>query len=140
MVAVKLSPDPFKSVQFVLYELHNLSEEQARSRHALRSHMWRPPTDVYETEDAIVVRVEIAGMDESDFTIILDERSLLIRGVRAEPAERRAFHRMEIRFGEFGTEVELPYAVATSQVEAVYGMGFLRVVLPKARPQKIHID
>jgi HSP20 family protein len=140
MVAVKLSPNPYKSVQFVLYELQNLKEEQARSRYALRSHMWRPPTDVYETDDAIVVRVEIAGMEEADFTIILDERSLLIRGVRAESAERRAYHQMEIRFGEFGTEIELPYPVAANQVEAVYGMGFLRVVLPKARPQNIQID
>ncbi len=140
MVAVKLSPNPYKSVQFVLYEMHNLSEEQSRSRHALRSYMWRPPTDVYETEDAIVVRIEIAGMDETDFTIILDERYLMIRGVRAEPAERRAFHQMEIRFGEFGTEIELPYPVVADQVEAFYGMGFLRVVLPKAGPQQIRID
>lgn len=139
MVVVKLSPDPNKSVQFILYELQNLSEEQARMRHAFRTHMWRPPTDVYETEDAIVVRVEVAGMDEAEFTIILDERYLLIRGVRAESAERRAYHQMEIRFGEFATEIELPYTVVADQVEAVYKMGFLRVVLPKARPQKVRI-
>ena len=124
----------------MLYDLQNISEEQTRNRHVFRSHMWRPPTDVYETENSIVVRVEIAGMDEADFTIILDERYLMIRGVRAEQAERRAFHQMEIRFGEFGTEIELPYPVAVNKVEAFYGMGFLRVVLPKARPQQIRSE
>jgi HSP20 family protein len=140
MVAVKLSPDPFNSVHYVLHELQHLSEEQGRSRQSHRSHLWRPPTDVYETEDAVVVRVEIAGMNEADFSIVIDQRYLIIRGVRAEPAERRAYHQMEIRFGEFGTEVELPYPVNVSQIEAVYNKGLLRVTLPKARPQKIPIE
>jgi HSP20 family protein len=140
MVTVKLSPDPHKSVHYVLHELQHLSEEQSRSRPPFRSHMWRPPTDVYETEDAIVVRVEIAGMNDKDFSIIIDERYLLIRGARAEPAERRAYHQMEIRFGEFATEIELPYTVAAGEIEAVYTSGFLRVTLPKARPHKIRIE
>lgn len=140
MVAVRMSPDPYKSVQYVLHELQHLSEEQGRSKPAFRSHMWRPPTDVYETEEAIVVRVEIAGMEEKDFLIIIDERYLLIRGVRAEPAERRAYHQMEIRFGEFITEIELPYPVAVNQIEAVYASGFLRVTLPKERPHKVWIE
>src|SRR5512138_3366911 len=30
------------------------------------AHAWRPPTDVFEREDTLVVRVEIAGMNETD--------------------------------------------------------------------------
>ena len=45
-------------------------------------HTWRPPTDVYEREDSIIVRVEIAGMNEKDFAISLDQNTLVIRGVR----------------------------------------------------------
>jgi hypothetical protein len=33
---------------------------------------WRPPTDVYETDDFVVVKVEIAGVDEQGFSISLD--------------------------------------------------------------------
>jgi len=47
---------------------------------------------------------------------------------------------MEIQVGEFSIEVELPSAVAATEVEAVYNNGFLRVVLPKARPRHILID
>ena len=45
----------------------------------LRTPPWRPPMDVYETEEYLVVRMEIAGMRESDFNIELDGRLLSIR-------------------------------------------------------------
>jgi HSP20 family protein len=64
---------------------------------------------------------------------------LSIRGTRPDPPERRAYHQMEIRFGEFITEVELPCQVLAGQIDATYSNGFLRMVLPKARPQRIQV-
>jgi HSP20 family molecular chaperone IbpA len=139
MVSLELTPDPMKTVHYVLHNLQQM-EESSRYRLASRSHVWRPPTDVFETDDVLVVRVEIAGMVETDFTIMVDERFLMIRGVRAEAAERRAYHQMEIRFGEFGVDIELPYPVAVNEISAVYSNGFLRVMLPKARPHRIEIE
>lgn len=108
-------------------------------RLTMRSAAWRPPTDLYETENAVVVRVEIAGMREDDFIIELNGRILAIRGIRQDQSERRAYHQMEIQFGEFAIELELPQHVEADQVEAVYNNGFLRVSLPKARPRQISI-
>lgn len=105
----------------------------------VRTH-WRPPTDVYETEKHIIVRMEIAGMKESDFVIELNERSLSIKGVRPDANERRSYHQMEIRFGEFGVEMELPSPINADLVEATYQDGFLRLKLPKALLRQIHID
>ena len=102
-------------------------------------HTWRPPTDVYEREDSIVVRVEIAGMNDSDFSISLDQNILLIRGVRPDVNERRAYHQMEINFGEFLTGVELQTPIDTERVTAEYQNGFLWVFLPKAQPRVIKI-
>ena len=107
-----------------------------------RSHAWRPPTDVYETEDVLHVRVEIAGMREEDFAIELNGRLLTIRGLRQDTSERLtklAYHQMEIRFGEFNVEFELPFPVDSGQVQATYSDGFLRITLPKARPHTIPI-
>jgi HSP20 family protein len=104
-----------------------------------RSPLWRPPTDVYETEDSIVVRVEIAGVREEDFTIQLDGRILSIRGLRPDNSARRAYHQMEIRFGEFNIELELVAVVSVNEVQAVYNNGFLLVTLPKSRPYHITI-
>lgn len=106
----------------------------------MRTGLWRPPTDVFETEKAVIVRAEIAGMKESDFVIELHGRVLIIRGLRSDVPERKAFHQMEIRFGEFIIELELPAAVDPGGVEAMYENGFLRVTLPKAKPHRVQIN
>lgn len=106
-------------------------------RMAIRSYGWRPATDVFETEEAYVVRCEVAGMHESDFTITLQGRLLRIQGVRHDPAAARAFYQMEIPFGEFAVEVELPGPVEGSRTVAGYQNGFLQVTLPKVHPTHI---
>jgi HSP20 family protein len=101
---------------------------------------WRPPTDVYETEDSIVVRVEIAGMQRDDFYISLQDRHLSISGIRGhEHGGVHVHYQLEVNYGEFRTEVELPVAVATEGIEAVYEEGFLRVTLPKLAPRNVTI-
>jgi HSP20 family protein len=85
------------------------------------------------------VRIEIGGMREDDFTILLDGKYLSVRGLRVDPPERRAYHQMEIRFGEFVSDVELPFAIDAEKIEAVYQAGFLRITLPKKAPQHIPI-
>jgi HSP20 family protein len=110
-----------------------------RWRLNMRAPAWRPPTDLYETERNIVVRVEVAGMREEDFGIELNGRVLTIRGLRQDAVERRAYHQMEIHFGEFIIDLELPHFVQAEQVEAVYVNGFLLVSLPKAQPHQITI-
>jgi HSP20 family protein len=120
-------------------ELESISESSQRWRNGVRSPIWRPATDVYETTDSIIVRVEIAGMREEDFSISLAGNQLSIRGNRPDIQERRAYHQMEIFFGEFQTEVDLPGPVVSDQVNAEYVAGFLRLVFPKEQPTKVSI-
>jgi len=87
-----------------------------------------PPTDVYEKQRGLVVQVEIAGMSDDDLVIKLNERTLVIEGVRRDPEVRRAYHQMEIRYGAFRAEVLLPRAVDAERVEATYEDGFLRIL------------
>jgi HSP20 family protein len=108
--------------------------------HVTRTPVWRPPTDVFEMEELIVVRVEVAGMQEDDFSIQLEGQLLTVRGVRLDTVERRAYQQLEIPFGEFSLEVELTAPIHTDQVEATYRDGFLRIQLPKVRPQTIPIE
>lgn len=105
----------------------------------VHSYAWSPPTDFYETDVSYVVRVEVAGMREADFTISVEDNYLVISGVRSESPERRAYHQMEIRFGEFSTAVELPMGADVSKADAEYEDGFLTVVLPKLKPTQINI-
>lgn len=106
----------------------------------IRSTGWSPPTDFYESEDAFIVRVEIAGMREQDFEVSVQHDYLVISGSRPDLPERRAYHQMEIRFGKFSTTIGLPGPVDVEQSTAVYEDGFLLVTLPKARPNKIRVE
>jgi HSP20 family protein len=105
----------------------------------LHSYAWSPPTDVYETEANFVIRVEVAGMHESDFSINAEDNFLIISGVRSESPECRSYRQMEIRFGEFSTAVELPPGVDVSKAQADYKEGFLNVILPKLRPMNVPV-
>ena len=46
---------------------------------------------------------------------------------------------MEIRFGEFRIDIELPAPINAAKAEADYQNGFLKIHLPKHKPQRIHI-
>jgi len=104
-----------------------------------QSKVWRPPTDVYETDSHIVVKVEIAGMQDGGFSIALNARTLIISGARLDPTEKLAYQQMEILYGEFETQVYLPWTIDEDGIEAVYENGFLSVRLPKSTPRHIPI-
>ena len=97
----------------------------------IQSHVWSPPTDIFELESSYVIRVEIAGMHHQDFTIQLEDNYLIIWGTRRDKPDRRAYHQMEVRFGEFSTVVAIPGPVQVDGANAEYNDGFLTVTLPK---------
>ncbi len=103
--------------------------------------IWRPPTDVYELEDRLVVLIEIAGMKHSDFQIVLQDRHLIISGVRQDLTgpHNVAYHRMEIPRGEFRAHIYIPWNIQRDQITATYHDGLLRIELPQATGQNIHI-
>jgi HSP20 family protein len=102
--------------------------------------LWRPPTDVFELVDRLVVLVEISGMRDGEFNVALQEHRLVISGIRRRTLrDHTAFHQMEVRYGEFRTVVSLPWAVDRSRVKATYKDGFLRVELPRSTKQQMHV-
>lgn len=139
MEELELKSEPLQPRWYSTDESESLRQGSILWRNGVRSNIWRPATDVYETGDSIVVRVEIAGMQEEDFSISLTGSQLTVRGNRPDIQERRAYHQMEIFFGEFATEVELPGPVVSDQVTAEYITGFLRLVFPKDQPKKIRV-
>jgi HSP20 family protein len=97
----------------------------------VRSTTWSPPTDVYETEENCVIKVEVAGMRDEDFEVAFENNVLMIHGHRPDRNEKRAYHQMEIRFGQFEIAVEIPVVVDMEKALAEYKDGFLVIILPK---------
>jgi HSP20 family protein len=101
----------------------------------VRSGVWSHPTDEYETDKAYIVRVEIAGMREDDFEVLVENNILFISGTRPDQPGRRAFYQMEIRFGKFSSAISIPGPVDVEQASAEYKDGFLTITLPKEQPK-----
>jgi len=95
--------------------------------------VWRPPTDVVETPEAIVIKMEIAGTCKDDISITVEAGMLVIRGRRPEhpPLRKVRVSRMEIEYGDFEQLVYLPSYCDEKNIEARYDDGFLMVVVPK---------
>jgi HSP20 family molecular chaperone IbpA len=102
--------------------------------------VWHPPTDVYETDNDLTVKMEIAGVEEDDFEVHLHGRVMTVHGFRTDPADKLSYQQMEISYGEFLSQVYLPVDVDGEQVRATYEDGFLSVVLPKgSREHKVAV-
>lgn len=104
-------------------------------QHRSRPRTWRPPTDVYETDDAVIVKVEIAGMSPEDIGISFVEHVLTIHGNRPDLDAKNSYHCLEIPYGEFYSEVLLAGSFDEDAIEAKYENGFLRIVLPKLKQE-----
>ena len=100
--------------------------------------VWRPNTDVYETELEFVVRMDIAGMTREEFAIVLDEHYLTIKGVRKDniPPGKKHFHKMEVSVGPFERNIPIPIDCDPTTVAATYRDGILEVRIKKSGGQE----
>lgn len=105
---------------------------------------WLPKADVYETEDELIVRVEVAGVQRESLSAALsaDRRILSIHGIRTEShiddRKKLRYYQLEVYFGSFERDVLLPADVPINSetISATYKDGFLVVVLPKGAPSQ----
>ena len=107
----------------------------------LRGDRWQPDTDVFETDDDIVVRVEVAGVMREDVRVGVEGKVLRISGSRKspEPLDARKLHQMEIVSGPFERRVEIPIPFDRTAVSAHLADGFLTVTLPKRNPHSVKV-
>jgi HSP20 family protein len=95
---------------------------------------WAPSLDLTETKDALVAKVEVAGIDPKDIQVSLQEGVLTIRGEKKQEKEEKDArqHRVERSYGAFTRAIRLPLAVDGEKVTASFKNGLLTVTLPKA--------
>jgi HSP20 family protein len=94
---------------------------------------WDPALDLTETAEALVVEVEVPGIDPTDVHLVLRGELLMVTGEKRghTPYDER-HHRMERAYGRFARAVPLPLPVDGSRVSVVFTNGLLTVTLPKA--------
>lgn len=122
----------FEKLRSSMVELMKALAQRGRPT-LTRGSRFEPAMDVYETNSAIVIVMEIAGTQRKDIDIHLDGRRLRIAGSRhvTAPLDAQGCHQMEIEFGYFERWVTLDFFPPRDAVEAVYQDGLLRVTIPK---------
>jgi HSP20 family protein len=132
---MQTSQDVFQSDDIEKFERHmdRMLHTFFPSEHRMRPRLWRPPTDVYETDDSVIIKIEIAGMSPEDMRISFVERMLTVTGVRQDIDAKLSYHCLEIPYGEFRVEVFLSGTYLADNIEAKYENGFLSITLPKSR-------
>ena len=123
--------------------LYSKSLPEGRRESGGQTH-WIPNTDVYATDDGLVVKVELAGMRREDLELAVEGNRLVIAGQRPDGCRTPGskFLVMEINYGAFECVIEIPTGYDFSQAKAIYQNGFLRVDVPvAARPSSklIHV-
>jgi HSP20 family protein len=116
--------------------IHFVSRRSAVSgRAGSDSGHWVPNTDVYATDTAIVVKIELPGMKSENLEITVEGSRLRVAGSRPDGCRppNCSFLVMEISYGPFESVLELPPGYDLSLAKAIYVNGFLRIEVPKAR-------
>jgi HSP20 family protein len=92
-----------------------------------------PPIDVYETDDAMEIRVDLPAVDAADVRVAIKGATVLIAGEKTPRRGRgdSSFHLVERGFGRFARTVELSAACDASRASATLRQGELRITVPK---------
>lgn len=105
-------------------------EEDAASPRA----RWRPPTDVYRHRDAVVLEVEVPGVDRSDLDVNFENGRLTVSGERRPEkdagGDERTYYRSERLYGTFHRSFALSDSVDHEAISASYDDGVLTVRVP----------
>ena len=116
--------EDFESMFKIFSKLHHPLLMNSDSR-------WLPEVDLFETDDEVVIILDVANVDPKNMEIFLKKGSIIIKGVRHDITKykKRHYHKMEIDYGPFERTLDLPVTVDENDLKSRYCDGFLEVRL-----------
>jgi HSP20 family protein len=137
-------PQPLRQFFEVQEEIERLFHELIRQPWGASSlpevSSWQPHCDMVETDQAIIVEVELPGVTRKDVHVEVEGDVLRITGERRAATERRGrhYHYTERRYGRFERQLRLPRSIDRDAIQARFHAGILTLTLPKrATPQSL---
>jgi HSP20 family protein len=138
--------EPFREIQSEMNRLFdNFFGRPTTTVPGTGSRVWMPIVDMYETNDDLILDVELPGVREKEISLTITGEVLTVKGDRqfGEQLKDDNYVHMERAYGKFERSIRLPMPVQAGRVTATYRDGVLEVRLPKAeevRPKEIRID
>jgi HSP20 family protein len=106
---------------------------------------WFPATDVSETPEQLILRLEVPGLSREQIKISVENNVLTVRGEKQPDAaaENESFYRNERSYGAFERSFSLPAHADFEHIRATIDNGVLTIQLPRreeTRPREIKIE
>lgn len=105
-----------------------------------------PAAELTETEDNLILKLEVPGMQPAELNIEATAKSISISGERKSETQAEdegktrlsegLSFRTEFRYGSFQRVIPLPVRIQNTEVKAEYKNGILHLTLPKAEAEK----
>ena len=130
----------FLEVQEEVNHILNNFFKPVRYANSSETESWQPPTDIYETVDTFIVKMELPGIQpKEDIKVVLEGNRLIVEGNRIDRTQTKKEHyyQDEIDYGPFSRLIQLPDVIdEEAEPKVNYKDGFLEIVLPKKRTEK----
>ena len=112
-------------------EKQEVTKEEERT---VPGRYYTPPTDIYETEDALTVVMEIPGADREHVNVSLDNNTLRVEA-RIDVANYQGMEPVytEYGVGNYVRTFELSNRVDRDHINAEVADGVLTLTLPKVK-------
>lgn len=129
---------PFRGLQDVTHEMDEMFDHFARQEPTSWGRVWRPNTDVFESQNEMIILVELAGVKKDEVQLTLEGNVLRLVGERTLYREKAdmTYRNMEVSFGAFERNVHLHESVDPSSIQAFYRDGFLEIKIQKRTREK----
>ena len=136
-------PTQFSTLQEQVNKLFDGTFHSQSENSAITS--WAPAVDIYETENELVLKADLPGVNEKDIDVRVENNMLTVRGERQFETKVKEdnFLRVERTYGAFNRSFGLPNTVNTEGITAEYKNGVLSVTLPKraeSKPKQVKVN
>ena len=122
---------PFQEMETLRRQMDQIFDEMPSSNREAQV-TWKPAVEFKDTEDNVILRAEIPGVEGKDLDIQVTREAVAIAGVRRhEKKAERGYFQTEFRYGNFQRVIALPVAVQNDKVQAEFKDGILTLTLPK---------
>ncbi len=116
----------------------NIEREFQSMRRMMHEELMQPAMDIYETDDEIVLQVEMPGVKREDISIEISGNAIEISAEKKATKEEniRGYYHKEIVSGKLYRRVELPMELSLERIKAKYNDGVLEIRIKKEKEEK----